>query len=190
MKNSWQRKALLLLLWIFLVFIDSSCGLLKREQMQTQINNATRQAQQALGAGDFQKAINICEEIYRKYPDDPGLQSNYIKILESIKKSADRAFERGVFPQAGSAYAILSGNFPSSRPLSQALPYNRDILIEKIEACRKILFEKGLHQYRSGNLNQAILTWKSILTFDPENQEVRKMVNIATIQSENLERVK
>ncbi len=190
MKSSWHRKAILLLWWIFLVFIDSSCGLLKKEQMQTQINHATRQAQQALGAGDFQKAIDICEEIYRKYPDDPGLQSHYIKILKSIKKSADRAFERAVFSQAGGAYAVLSGNFPSSKPLSQALTYNRDILMEKIEVCRKILFEKGLHQYRSGNLSEAILTWKSILTFDPENQEVKKMVNIATIQSENLERVK
>ena len=53
-----------------------------------------------------------------------------------------------------------------------------------------ILFEKALHEYRSGDLNQAIFIWKTILTFDPENQEIKKMLDVATAQSENLEKVK
>ncbi|OGP78142.1 MAG: hypothetical protein A2V86_03085 [Deltaproteobacteria bacterium RBG_16_49_23] len=60
----------------------------------------------------------------------------------------------------------------------------------KIESCRKILFENGLAQYRSGNLNQAISVWRSILTFDPQNQEVKKAVDTALLHSRNLERSK
>jgi hypothetical protein len=56
--------------------------------------------------------------------------------------------------------------------------------------CKKFLFENGLQQYRSGNLNQAISLWKSILVFDPENQEIKKAVDMASLQSKNLQKAK
>jgi len=189
MRSDWHRRAIILL-WICLFLIYSSCGGVKKEQRQTQINKATRQAQQDVETEDFQRAIDAYEKIIQKYPNDLTLQSGYIKILESINKRADRTLEKGDFPQAGRAYSILLRDFPSSKQLSQALTYNKTILMEKIGTCRMILFEKALHEYRSGDLNQAIFIWKTILTFDPENQEIKKMLDIATAQSENLEKVK
>jgi len=59
-----------------------------------------------------------------------------------------------------------------------------------IETCRKILFEDALEQYRSGNLSQAISIWRNILTFDPENPEVRKATEKAILQTRNLEKIK
>jgi tetratricopeptide (TPR) repeat protein len=143
-----------------------------------------------LEAGDFQKTIDVYKEIYQKYPQDSTVRSSYIKTLESIKSSGDRAFERTDFALAGCVYQILLKNFSSVNHLSSSFSFNREVLTTKIKSFKKILFENGLEQYRSGNLNQAISTWKSILAFDPENQEIKKAVDIAILQSKNLEKVK
>ena len=143
-----------------------------------------------LKAGKFQRAIDICKEIYPKYPQDPTVRSIYIKTLESIKSSGDRAFERSDFALAGCVYEILLKNFSSVSHLNGSFSFNREGLTEKIRNCKKILFENGLEQYRSGNLNQAISLWKSILAFDPENQEIKKVVDMATLQFKNLQKAK
>jgi len=59
-----------------------------------------------------------------------------------------------------------------------------------IETCRKILFEDGLDHYRSGNLSQAISIWRDILTFDPENLEVKNATDKAVLQSGNMKKIK
>jgi predicted TPR repeat methyltransferase len=59
-----------------------------------------------------------------------------------------------------------------------------------MKTCKKILFENGLEKYRSGTLDQAISIWKGILAFDPEDQEIRKTLDIAILQSKNLEKTK
>ena len=143
-----------------------------------------------LKAGEFRKAIGICKEIYQKYPQDPTVRSGYIRTLESIKSSGDRAFERSDFALAGCVYEILLKNISSVKHLDSSFSFNREGLIAKIRNCKKILFENGLEQYRSGNLNVAISLWKSILAFDPENQEIKKAVDMATLQFNNLQKAK
>ena len=142
-----------------------------------------------LQAREFLKAIDICREVYQKYPQDPTVRSGFIKTLESVKTSGDRAFERSDFALAGRVYEILLKNISSVKHLNGSFSFNREGLIAKIRNCKKILFENGLEQYRSGNLNQAISLWKSILAFDPENQEIRKAVDMATLQYKNLQKV-
>jgi len=184
------QKKVIFPLGICLFLFLSSCGWSKREQIQNQMDHATRQAQMELEAGKFQRAIDICKEIYQKYPQDPTVQSGYIKTLESIKSSGDRAFEKNRFELAGCIYQTLLKHVSSVTYLSRSFSFGREVLTVKIKSCKKILFENGLEQYRSGNLNQAISIWKSILAFDPENQEIRRAVEMATLQYRNLEKVK
>lgn len=143
-----------------------------------------------LRAEEFPKAIVIYREVYQKYPQDPTVRSGYIKTLESIKSGGDRAFERSDFALAGRVYRILLNNFSSVRRLNGPISFNREGLTARIRDCKKILFEKGLKQYRSGNLDQAISTWKSILTFDSESREIKKVVDMATLQLRNLREIK
>jgi tetratricopeptide (TPR) repeat protein len=143
-----------------------------------------------LKTGEFQKAIDIYKEIYQKYPRDLTVRRGYIKTLKSIKGSGDRAFERSDFALAGCVYEILLKNFSSVTHLNGSFSFDREGLTAKIKSCKKILFENGLEQYRSGNLNQAISIWKSILVFDPENQEIKKAVDMATLQFKNLQKTK
>lgn len=289
MTKDLQRKTVLCL-WIFSFLFLSSCGWSKREQIQRQMDHATGQAQMEIEAGKFQRAIDICKEIHQIYPQDPAVRSGYIRTLESIKVSGDRAFERNDFEMAGNIYEILAKNWSHFADLSLSLSFKRsflekkaqtsrclffeeqvssylkagefqraiDICIEihqkyprdltirsgyirtlesiksngdrafergdfalagwvyeivvkhvssathlngsssfdtkgitaRIKICKKNLFENGLEQYRSGNLDQAISIWKSILAFDPENQEIKKVVDMATLQLRNLQKTK
>jgi len=143
-----------------------------------------------LKTGDFRKAIDLCKEVYKKYPQDSTVRNGYIRTLESIKTNGDRAFEGRNFALAGSVYEIVLRNVSSVNHLNGSLSFSKEGLTAKISNCRKVLFENGLKQYRSGNLNQAISLWKSILIFDPDNREIRKAVNMATLQLENLQNTK
>ena len=182
------QKKVILSLGVFLFLFLSSCGWSKKEQMQRQAGHADMQAQLELEAGEFQKAIDIYKEVYQKHPQDPTVRSSYIKTLESIKSSGDRAFEKNKFELAGCIYQTLLKHVSSVTYLSRSFSFGREVLTVKIKSCKKILFENGLEQYRSGNLNQAISIWKSILSFDSENQEIKKAVDIAILQSKNLEK--
>jgi tetratricopeptide (TPR) repeat protein len=143
-----------------------------------------------LNAGEFRKAIDLCKEIYQTYPQDPTIRAGYIRTLESIKSGGDRAFEKSDFALAGCVYGLLLKHYSSVGPLNGSLSFNREGLTVRMEGCKKFLFENGLRQYRSGNLNQAISLWKSILIFDPENQEIKKAVDMASLQSKNLQKTK
>lgn len=147
-----------------------------------------KQGQSCLKRGEVQKAIDIYRDLHLQYPWDPIVRDRYIRILESIKGRADAAFRNDDLALAGWTYKLLLKNYPSH--LARLLSYNNELLDAKIESCRKILFENGLEQYRFGNLPQAISVWRSILTFDPENPEVKKAVDTAILQSRNLKRNK
>jgi outer membrane protein assembly factor BamD (BamD/ComL family) len=151
---------------------------------------AEEQASSHLRAGEFRKAIDLCKEVYKKYPQDPAVRNGYIRILESIKANGDRAFAGRDFALAGTVYEVVLRNVSSVSRLNGSLSFSKEGLTARISDCRKVLFEDGLKQYRSGNLNHAISLWKSILTFDPENQEIKKAVTMATLQLENLEKTK
>jgi tetratricopeptide (TPR) repeat protein len=156
----------------------------------SRVLQAEKQVRSFLKSGDFQKGIDIYRSLIQQYPSDTTVSNLYISLLESIKGQADLDFKRKDFAQAGRTYRILLRNYSSPSHLKRSLPYNAGLLDTGIETCRKILFEDALEQYRSGNLSQAISIWRDILTFDPENLEVKKATNKAIIQSRNLKIIK
>jgi tetratricopeptide (TPR) repeat protein len=156
----------------------------------SRILQAEKEARSFLKSGDFQKGIDIYRSLIQQYPSDTTVRNRYISLLESIKARADLDLKRKDFAPAGRTYRILLENYSSLSNLKRSLSYNAGLLDAGIKICRKILFEDGLEQYRSGNLSQAISIWKNILTFDPENLEVKKATDMATLQSGNLKKIK
>ena len=151
---------------------------------------AEKQAHLLLTAGDFQKTIEIYQEIYQQNPKDSRVRSSYTKALEGIKKNADQAFERKDFALAGRAYEVLWRNYSHFTHMNPSLSWSIEFFNNRMQDCKTFLYEKALDQYRSGNLTDATATWKSILEFDPENAQVKKAVDTATIQLRNLEKTK
>jgi hypothetical protein len=49
--------------------------------------------------------------------------------------------------------------------------------------------EKGLVEYRKGNIEAAIASWKSILAYDPSHAEALRSVRTAATQLENLKKI-
>ena len=156
----------------------------------SQMLPADKQARSCLKSGDVQKGIDIYRSLSQQYPSDTTVRNGYVSLLESIKGQADLDFKRRDFAHAGRTYRILLKNCSSLSHLERYLSYNAGLLDTGIEACRKILFEDGLEKYRSGNLSQAISIWRNILTFDPENLEVKKAMEKAIRQARNLEKIK
>src|SRR5271157_2486428 len=129
MRRNLPRNTVLCL-WIFLSPLLSSCSWLKGEQTQ-RLTDADGQAQMELEAGRFQRAIDIYEEFRQKYPQDSAVQSGYVRMLESIKSSGDRAFERNDFETAQNIYEILARNWSRFADLGPSLSFNKSFLGKK-----------------------------------------------------------
>jgi len=156
----------------------------------TRMFPAEKQARSCLKSGDVQKGIDIYKGLIQQYPRDTMVRYSYERLLESIKDQADLDFQRKDFASAGRTYRILLKNYSSLSHFEPVLSYNSRLLNTGVETCRRILFEDGLEQYRSGNLSQAISVWESILTFDPGNLEVKKALSRAIRQVRNLKQIK
>ncbi len=154
----------------------------------SQTHMVERPAPSHLKLGNIQKAIDLYQALLHQSPRDSVVQRDYISLLETIKVHADLTFEKNDPLLAGCTYRMLWRNYAALHSISPSLSYTRDLLNIHMKRCQKKLFEDGLEQYRSGNLNMAISIWKSILTFDPENPEVKRALNTAIQQSRNLER--
>jgi len=162
--------------------------LLTRLKM-SRMHQAEKQVQSFIKKGDFQKGIDIYGGLSQQYPSDTMVRNRYVSLLESIKEHADLNFKRKDFSLAGRTYRILLKNYSSLSHLKRFLSYNAGLLDTGIDTCRKMLFEEGLEQYRFGNLSQAISIWRDILTFDPENLEVRKATDMAIFHIGNLKKI-
>ncbi len=164
-----------------------------REELITRINNSRinvirSQTQNYIASGDFQKAIDACNVMYTKYPQDKVLTRSYIETIETIKNTAIMAFNKEDFVYAGKIYHILLNNFHNFTEFASLLSFNTNYLNTRITACSKALFNKGLEQYRKGNLNKAIYLWESLLAFDPDNADAMKAIDTANTQLRNLEK--
>lgn len=155
----------------------------------TRMQQAEKEVQSFLKSGDFQKGIDVYRPLIQQYPSDTAVRNRYVSLLGSIKGHADPGLKHEDFPAAGRTYRILLKNYSTLSHFKRFLSYNAGLLDTGIETCRKMLFEEGLEWYRSGNLSQAISIWRDILTFDPENLEVRKAIDRAIFQTGNLKKI-
>lgn len=193
-KGAEKNYELLVRNWIYFSDFGESLSF-RKSLLETRIKTSRcffteEQVSSCLKAGEFRKALDLCKEISQKYPQDLTVRNGYARTLGKIKTQGDRAFEKRDFALAGSVYEMLLRNVSSVSPSNGSSSFSKEELTTKISNCRKVLFENGLKQYRSGNLNQAISLWKSILAFDPENREIEMAVNMATLQLENLQKTK
>lgn len=133
---------------------------------------------------DPQKGIDAYGAERGKHPHDQALTRNYIKDLEDLRVSADRASENGNLAQAGRIYSVLLKNY---REFPKRLSFGQDYLNTKLAYCKTMLSRKGFEEYRKGNLNGAIGHWQGYLSIDPNNPDIKKAVQTASVQQKNLE---
>jgi tetratricopeptide (TPR) repeat protein len=162
--------------------------LLSQRIRDCRIRLSESQAQQSLLAGDFQKALDLYKAAYEEYNNDAGLSADLRKTMEDIKRLADKALAKEDFISAGKAYSVLGKDYPFYQKVAQPPAFSRGSLEEELKKCRTQLTQKGLEQYRKGNLAEAISLWQGILLFDPENIEIKKAIDTATQQLKKIQK--
>jgi len=150
------------------------------------ISLSERQSRQYLDAGEFEKAINSYRASYLKYPRDPFLLTNLINLILDMKFLAEIAISKEDFLSAGKIYYALLKNYKYFDKFYKSLSLPKKFLDDGLENCRLQLTKRGLEEYRKGNLAEALTIWKGILKFDPDNQQIKKAIETATIQLKSL----
>ncbi len=154
---------------------------------KTEIAGIMATAAEYVAKGDFKSALDLHNTAAEKHPGDEAFEKGYRETVEDIKKAADASFDQGDFVQAGKTYYLLLKSVPYSNGSAVAeLSFTKKNLTERLDECRSTLSQQALVQYRSGNIDNAISVWKSILTFDPGNKSVKKFIDTASTQRKNL----
>jgi tetratricopeptide (TPR) repeat protein len=148
-----------------------------------------RQAQVDIAGGEYKKALEFYSSAYEKQ-HTPDIRDNYSATGEQIRKTADAAFQRRDFAEAGSIYNTLIESGIVTRDFADSLSFNKDYLNAQKNACSKALLETGLTTYRDGKLEDAISIWKKAQTFDRDNKDIKNAIETASTQLQNLKNIK
>jgi tetratricopeptide (TPR) repeat protein len=139
-------------------------------------------AREALKAGNFARAIEVHQAALKENPGDLDFAAKYLTTVNDIKEAGDRAFASKDLAQAGRVNVVLLKNFSSFERLRPPVAFSKETLTKDVTACRESLTKTGLAEYRKGNLAEAIAVWEGLLSFDPDNAEIKKAVNTAKTQ--------
>jgi tetratricopeptide (TPR) repeat protein len=183
-----------MLLCACLVVFTPSCSYLRRatspaEQEHKVVADTARQAQANIALGEYKKALEVYSNAYDRY-HYPGMRSNYARTAEQIRNTADAAYQKKDFAEAGSIYNTLFESGITTRDFAQSLSFDDDYLNAQINVCSKTLMENGLMKYRQEKLEEAITIWKKALAFDPENAGVKNAIETANLQLQKLKSLK
>ncbi len=174
-----------ILLGIFLLLLHA-CMPAKKTDMDAAQSHSNRY----LSSGDYEKAIDTLRTAHAKHPEDKALLRSYHKAVEEVRGAADRAFDKEDFVSAGRSYRLLLRNYHNFRDFSRQLSFDKKYLSFRVARCSDYLFKRGVGEYRSGDIKEAISTWAGLLSFDPGNAEAKKAYHVATTQLKNLQQKK
>ncbi len=143
----------------------------------------------AMRAGEYERALELFSAAWKEAPGHDGVAADFPAALENLKAGGDEAFRQGNFEEAGLRWAAAAryAGHPAARGAPPGLA--RGDLKSSMDRASAALMEKGLVEYRKGNLGAAIASWKAILAYDPSHEEAAKSVRTATTQLENLKKL-
>ena len=144
-----------------------------------------RQFRQEIGSGNYAKALAAYHAVLGDYPGDKSVKARYAKGVAEVAEMGARALAAKDFALAGKINALLLKNLDLSAEVAGPAAggwLSRQELEAALNVCSAELTNIGLTEYRKGNLESAIAVWSSILTFEPENAEVKRAVETAKAQ--------
>ena len=144
------------------------------------------QFRQEIKAARYDKALAVYQTALKEYPGDKTLKAGYAAAAGEIKTIGSKALAGHDYALAGKVHGLLLKNIASFDGLEKGTALNRKDLDEAIELCSAQLTNRGLTEYRQGNLQKAIAVWEDLLAFDPENAEIKKAVETAKAQLRKL----
>jgi tetratricopeptide (TPR) repeat protein len=143
----------------------------------------------AMAEGNYERALEAFTAAWKESPGHPGVARDFPDALTGLKKSGDEAFRQGRLDEAGRRWSAALRHLSHPAEKGKPLPFTKAELQASIDKVSVTLMEKGLVEYRKGNLEAAIGLWKSILAYDPSHAEAARSVQTAATQLENLKKI-
>lgn len=143
----------------------------------------------AMNEGNHERALEMFATAWKENPGHPGVARDFPEALSGLKKSGDEAFRQGRLEEAGKRWSAAIRYLSHPAEKGKSVPFTKADLQANIDKVSATLMERGLVEYRKGNLEAAIALWKSILAYDPDHAEALKSVRTATTQLENLKKI-
>ncbi len=155
----------------------------------TPADRAYAQGVAALAETNYERALEMFAATWKDSPGHPGVTTDFPAALAGLKNSADESFRQGKTEEAGRRWssALRFASHPAEK--GRTLPFAKADIRASIDRASSSLMEKGLIEYRKGNLEAAISAWRSILAFDPSHVDAARSVQTATTQLENLKKI-
>jgi len=140
----------------------------------------------ALREGGHESALELFAAAWKEQPDHAGVAREFDGALLALKKNGDAAFAQGKAEDAGKRWMGTLRYIQHPAAKGKAYPFTRSEVQGQVRRLTAGLMEKGLLDYRKGNIEAAIASWKTILAYDPSNEEAAKSLASATTQLEKL----
>ncbi len=161
---------------------------LQKELRECRVGLQKTEAEKALKAKQYERAVNLLTEGLNDYPEDSSLQETFRQVAKEINLSAAAAREKKDLATAGKLYALLRAIIMKNKNYASIFPFHLEEIEKAIKNCGDSLTNSGLVEYRKGNLKEAIAIWESILIFQPENEEIKKAIQTARAQLEKIKK--
>ncbi|MBP2674861.1 MAG: hypothetical protein H6Q84_1701 [Deltaproteobacteria bacterium] len=143
----------------------------------------------ALQEGGYERALEQFAVALREKPGHPEASKGFDEALVALKKSGDAASAQGKTEETGKRWmgTLRYLNHPAAK--GRTYPFTRAEVQGQVDRLTAAQMEKGLLNYRKGDIQAAIAAWKLILAYDPENEEAARSIRTASTQLENLKKI-
>jgi len=153
---------------------------------ECRLENYLAQIDQSLKAKKYEQVSSLLQEALKASPGEPRLKKQIEKLLVELKSSGDSSLADLDFAQAGEYYSLAKKNWSKFKGYTGSLSFKLEDLDSGLKTCSQQLTNQGLVEYRKGNLKGAISIWETILTFDPENEQIKKAISTARAQLQQI----
>ena len=108
---------------------------------QKTVDDTASQAQADIAGGEYKRALALYSSAYEKN-HTPEMRDKYTAAGEQIRKTADLAYQRRDFAEAGSIYNTLIESGITKRDFAGSLSFDQDYLTGQMHACSKTLLSR------------------------------------------------
>lgn len=134
----------------------------------------------------YRRALElVCERHQANQPLD-GMEKEYIAAVNGLLEIGEDAMSSSDYGFAGQNFRTVLDAYPAESKLVGKIKSSEKVLKAHLETCSNELMEQGLEQYRRGELEKAIKTWKTIIAFSADHKGAEKAIATATVQEKSL----
>jgi len=166
--------------------LSFSSGEVRQNLKESRLGYYLNQIDQSLKVRKYEQASNLLLEALKENPGEASLKKQAERLLTELKSSGDQSLTDRDFAQAGRYYGLAKKIWPKFKASTGGLTFKLEDLKAAIRICSQQLTNQGMLEYRKGNLKGAISVWESLLAFDPDNDQIKKAIETARAQLQQI----